>query len=45
VLGLRRRREARRRRQLSEVEEFLEELRATVGARVAARVSLALPVT
>src|SRR3954447_17865083 len=32
VLGLRRRREARRRRQLSEVEEFLEELRATVGA-------------
>jgi hypothetical protein len=32
VLGLRRRREARRRRQLSEVEGFLEELRAAVGA-------------
>jgi hypothetical protein len=31
VLGLRQRREARRRRQLREVEGFLDELRATLG--------------
>jgi hypothetical protein len=31
VLGIRRRREARRRRQLREVEGFLDELRATLG--------------
>jgi len=31
VLGLRQRREARRRRQLREIEGFLDELRATLG--------------